>query len=191
MNHKTCAEYLHNKINSAPAVRFALELVKVKRKRRRKIDGNGFTATVVISYNGMRAEFNRDHGISLRRFALCRIGYNLDALARVQVVACQMAGWKLLNEFERARIEIEFAFRIQAFERNDYIRTFNVFHDVHGWPGAEKDTAGIFKAVTVILPIAFTGNNTISLRDNAIRLAYGKFSSDSKNSFTSDFSFHD
>lgn len=56
MNRKTCAEYLHNKISSAPAVRFALELVKVNRKRRRKIDGNGFTATVVISNDSVRAK---------------------------------------------------------------------------------------------------------------------------------------
>lgn len=68
-----------------------------------------------------------------------------------------VAVWKLLNEFERVRIEIEFAFHVQAFERNDYIRTFNVFHEIHGWPAAEKDTAGIFKAISVIPPEAFTG----------------------------------
>lgn len=64
MNRQTFAEYLHHKISSALAVRLALEGVKVKRKSGRKIDCDSFTASVVISYNGMRAKFNRGHGIS-------------------------------------------------------------------------------------------------------------------------------
>mgnify|MGYP000760082526 CR=1 FL=1 len=79
-------------------------------------------------------------------------------------VARQAAGWKLLNEFERVRIEIEFAFRVQAFERNDYIRVFDIFHEVHDWPVAKKDAAGIFKSVSVIIPEAFTGRLTVTMR---------------------------
>lgn len=44
------------------------------------------------------------------------IGYALDALARVQGVACRMAGWKLSNQLKSVCIEIEFAFSVQTFE---------------------------------------------------------------------------
>ena len=191
MNRKTCAEYLHNKISSAPAVRFALELVEVNRKRRRKIDGNGFTATVVISNDSVRAKFNIGHGGSFRRFALCRIGYNLDALARVQVVACQMAGYKLSNQLESVDIKIKLAFSVQTFERNNYIRTFNVCDQINSWPGTKKDIARLFKAITAFLPKPFTRFSTSALRTNPIQLAFSKLSSDDNNSFASDFSFHD
>lgn len=191
MNRQTFAEYLHHKISSAPAVRLALEGVKVKRKSGRKIDCDSFTASVVISYNGMRAKFNRDHGISFHRFALCRIGYNLDTLARVQVVACQAAGYKLSNQLESVDIKIKLAFSVQTFERNNYIRTFNVCDQINSWPGTKKDIAGLFKAITAILPKAFARFNTSALRTNPIQLAYGKLSSDGYNSFASDFSFHD
>lgn len=77
MHRQTCAEYLHNEISNAPAVRFTLELVKVKRKRWSKIDGNSFTATVVISYNGMRAKFDSRHGTSFRLGYMQPIGYRV------------------------------------------------------------------------------------------------------------------
>lgn len=120
-----------------------------------------------------------------------RIGYNLDALARVQVVACQAAGLKLSNQLKSICIEIEFAFSVQAFERHDYIRTFYVCHEIHGWPGAKKDIASLFKAIGAIVPIPFRRFSTSALRANPIQLAYGKLSSDGNNSFTSDFGFHD
>lgn len=86
MNRQTFAEYLHNEISSAQAVRFSFELVEVKRKRWSIINGNGFTATVVISDNCMRAKFDSGHGITFRRNYMQPIGYTPDALARVQVV---------------------------------------------------------------------------------------------------------
>lgn len=119
------------------------------------------------------------------------IGYSLDALARVHAVACHAAGWKSFNELESICIEIKFAINVQAFERNDYIRTFNVCNQINDWPGAKKDIARLFKAVSAILPKPFTRFNTSALRKNTVRLAYGKLNSDGKNSFTGDFSFHD
>lgn len=58
MNRQTFAEYLDNEISSAPAVRFALELVEVERKRWREIDGNSFTAAIVISNDSVRTKFD-------------------------------------------------------------------------------------------------------------------------------------
>lgn len=117
--------------------------------------------------------FNGFHVISFRRFALCRIGY------------------KLSNQLESVDIKIKLAFSVQTFERNNYIRTFNVFDQINSWPGTKKDIACLFKAITAILPKAFTRFNTSALRTNPIQLAYGKLSSDGYNSFASDFSFHD
>ena len=122
---------------------------------------------------------------------MCRIGYNLDALARVQVVACHLAGYKLSNQLECVDIKIKLAFSVQTFERNNYIRTFNVCDQINSWPGTKKDIACLFKAITVILPKPFTRFNTNALRTNPIQLAYGKLSSDGYNSFASNFSFHD
>lgn len=107
-----------------------------------------------------------------RRFALCRIGY------------------KLSNQLESIRIKIKLAISVQTFERNDYIRTFNICDQINNWPGTKKDIADLFKAITAIGPIPFTRFNTSALRANPIQLAYGKLSSDGNNSFTSDFSFH-
>lgn len=191
MNRQTFAEYLHNEISSAPAVRFSFELVEVKRKRRRKINANGFTATVVKRYNCMRAKFDTGHGISFRRDYMQPIGYTLNALARVQGVACQVAGWKSFNDLESVRIKIKLAFSVQTFERNDYIRAFNVCDQINNWPGTKKDIAGLFKAITAIPPKPFARFSTGALLNNTIRLAYGKLPGDGENSFASDFGFHD
>lgn len=100
-------------------------------------------------------------------------------------------GYELLNDLERVSIEIKFTFLVQAFERHDYIRTFDVFHEIHGWPTAKKDIAGLFKADGAIHPKTFAIRRAITLRMNSVRLAYSQLSSDSEDSFTSDFCFHD
>lgn len=84
-----------------------------------------------------------------------------------------MAGWKSFNELESIRIKIKLAIIVQAFERNGYIRTRNVCDQINGWPGTKKDIAGLFKAISAILPIPFARYNTITLRYNSIRLAFG------------------
>lgn len=92
------------------------------------------------------------------------IGYSLDMCEHVKAVACQLAGWKLFYELESVRIKIKLAFSVQAFERNDYIRTFNVFDHINSWPGTKKDLTRLFKAITLILPIPFARDSTIALR---------------------------
>lgn len=101
------------------------------------------------------------------------------------------SGYKLSNQLESVGIKIKLAFSVQTFERNNYIRTFNVCDQINSWPGTKKDIASLFKAMTAIVPIPFTRFNTSAQRANPIQLAYGKLSSEGNNSFTSDFSFHD
>lgn len=119
------------------------------------------------------------------------IGYTLNALARVQGVACHAAGWKSFNKLERVRIKIKFTFGVEAFERHNYIRAFNVCHEIHDWPAAEKYITGLFKAVVTVFPKPFTRRQRIMLRKNSVRLTDSKLGSDGEDSFASDFGFHD